>query len=314
MHEDQNEQPVRDSTSYNWSDDEVSRARARYLSLSFSFSPGQVPSELLTRAVAWIRLSRGKRRRIQICLCSRARRYFPSSPSSPLLLPLPRRARNFFPSFLSYLYLQPSSRGFLLTSSPWCTEKKASGKVREKRFFGKKYSRKKASVVKKVLGERIPGKKVFGKKVPGKKLPRKKALMKKGPRKKVSEKAFAVKGMPGKFTNGNWTIFFFISWSHPATPHTPKDTQRSPTRSHAGKSFGLKFIPDQSDLFRFIPKSVPCQSEPIWVNGKKIFNLGWCKSVKNQYVSIRVNPRFLILTKIQSDLIRLDSNQSKRSS
>ena len=42
---------------------------------------------------------------------------------------------------------------------------------------------------------------------------------------------------------------------------------------YAGKRFGLKFIPNQSDLFRFISKSVPSQSEPIWVNPKKNFNL-----------------------------------------
>ena len=37
-----------------------------------------------------------------------------------------------------------------------------------------------------------------------------------------------------------------------------------------GNSFGLKFIPNQSDLFRFISKSV---SELIRVNPKKVFNL-----------------------------------------
>ena len=40
-----------------------------------------------------------------------------------------------------------------------------------------------------------------------------------------------------------------------------------------GKRFGLKFIPNQSDSFRFIPKSVSRQSELIRVNPKKVFNL-----------------------------------------
>ena len=39
---------------------------------------------------------------------------------------------------------------------------------------------------------------------------------------------------------------------------------------HPGKSFGLKFIPNQSDLFRNL---FPRQSELIRVNPKKIFNL-----------------------------------------
>ena len=46
---------------------------------------------------------------------------------------------------------------------------------------------------------------------------------------------------------------------------------------HPGKTFGLKFIPNQSDLFRFISKSIPSQFELIWVNPKKNFNLVWCK-------------------------------------
>ena len=50
------------------------------------------------------------------------------------------------------------------------------------------------------------------------------------------------------------------------------------------KSFGLKFIPNQSDLFRNL---FPRQSELIRVNPKKVFNLVWCNSVKNQSVSIR---------------------------
>ena len=58
-----------------------------------------------------------------------------------------------------------------------------------------------------------------------------------------------------------------------------------------GKSFGLKFIPNQSDLFRNL---FPRQSELIRVNPKKVFNLVWCNSVKNQSVSIRVNPRLWI--------------------
>ena len=79
--------------------------------------------------------------------------------------------------------------------------------------------------------------------------------------------------------------------------------------NYPGKSFGLKFIPNQSDSFRFIPKSV---SAPIRVNPKKLFNLVWCNSVQNQSVSIRVNPRFLILTKIQSESIRLNPRLSIR--
>ena len=58
-----------------------------------------------------------------------------------------------------------------------------------------------------------------------------------------------------------------------------------------GKSFGLKFIPNQSDFFRNL---FPRQSELIRVNPKKVFNLISCNSVKNQSVSIRVNPRFWI--------------------
>ena len=50
------------------------------------------------------------------------------------------------------------------------------------------------------------------------------------------------------------------------------------------KSFGLKFIPNQSDLFRNL---FPRQSELIRVNPKKVFNLVWCNSVKNQSESIR---------------------------
>ena len=51
-----------------------------------------------------------------------------------------------------------------------------------------------------------------------------------------------------------------------------------------GKSFGLKFISNQSDLFRNL---FPRQSELIRVNPKKVFNLVWCNSVKNQSESIR---------------------------
>ena len=59
---------------------------------------------------------------------------------------------------------------------------------------------------------------------------------------------------------------------------------------HPGKSFGWKFIPNQSGLFRNL---FPRQSKLIRVNTKKVFNLVWCNSVKNQSVSIRVNPRLL---------------------
>ena len=61
--------------------------------------------------------------------------------------------------------------------------------------------------------------------------------------------------------------------------------------NHPGKSFGLKFIPNQSDLFRNL---FPRQSELIRVNPRKVFNLVWCNSVKNQSVSIWVNPRLWI--------------------
>ena len=48
------------------------------------------------------------------------------------------------------------------------------------------------------------------------------------------------------------------------------------------------------------------QSELIGVNPKKVFNLVWCSSFKNQSVSIWINPKFLILTKNQSESIRLN--------
>ena len=60
---------------------------------------------------------------------------------------------------------------------------------------------------------------------------------------------------------------------------------------HPGISFGLKFIPNQSDLFRNL---FPRRSELIRVNPKKVFNLVRCNSVKNQSVSIPVNPRLWI--------------------
>ena len=47
---------------------------------------------------------------------------------------------------------------------------------------------------------------------------------------------------------------------------------------YPGKSVGMKFIPNRSDLFRNL---YPSQSEPIRVNPKKMFNLVWCKSVDN---------------------------------
>ena len=62
-----------------------------------------------------------------------------------------------------------------------------------------------------------------------------------------------------------------------------------------GKSCGLKFIPNQSYLFRFIPKS---ESAPIQKKISRLIQIG--KKL------IRLNPRFLILTKIQSDLIELN--------
>ena len=64
-----------------------------------------------------------------------------------------------------------------------------------------------------------------------------------------------------------------------------------------------------SDSFRNL---YPHQSKLIRVNPKKVFNFVWCNSAKNQSVSIRVNPRFLILTKIQSDTS--NPNESERSS
>ena len=75
-------------------------------------------------------------------------------------------------------------------------------------------------------------------------------------------------------------------------PHFGAFGPKTPTRGLCpGKSFGLKFIPNQSDLFRNL---FPRQSELIRVNPKKVFNLVWCNSVKNQSVSIRVNPRLWI--------------------
>ena len=62
-------------------------------------------------------------------------------------------------------------------------------------------------------------------------------------------------------------------------------------RPYPVKGFGLKFIPNQSDLFRNL---FPRQSELIRVIAKKVFNLVWCNSVKNQSVSIWVNPRLWI--------------------
>ena len=58
-----------------------------------------------------------------------------------------------------------------------------------------------------------------------------------------------------------------------------------------------------SDSFRNL---FPRQSELIRVNPKKVFNLVWCNSIKNQSISIRINPRFLILIEIQSESIRLN--------
>ena len=58
-----------------------------------------------------------------------------------------------------------------------------------------------------------------------------------------------------------------------------------------GESFGLTFIPNQSDLFRNLYWS---QSEFISLNPKKVFNLVWCKSIKNLSDFIRVNPKLWI--------------------
>ena len=70
-------------------------------------------------------------------------------------------------------------------------------------------------------------------------------------------------------------------------------------------------IPDKlrieihSEPIRFIPiHSEICLKSTHLSQSKKKINLVWCKSVKNQFDSIRVNPTFLILTKIHSDLIR----------
>ena len=59
----------------------------------------------------------------------------------------------------------------------------------------------------------------------------------------------------------------------------------------SGESFGLKFIPNQSDLFRNL---YPSQSKFIRVNPKKVFVLVRWKSVENLSDLIRVNPRLWI--------------------
>ena len=51
-----------------------------------------------------------------------------------------------------------------------------------------------------------------------------------------------------------------------------------------GKSFGLKFIPNQSDLFRNL---YPSQSEVTRVNLIKVSNLVGCKSVEHLFELIR---------------------------
>ena len=67
------------------------------------------------------------------------------------------------------------------------------------------------------------------------------------------------------------------------------------------KSFGLKFIPNQSHLFRNL---FPRQSELIRVNPRKVFN----QSIKNQSVSIRVTPRHQSFNPNESEvgILRID--------
>ena len=51
--------------------------------------------------------------------------------------------------------------------------------------------------------------------------------------------------------------------------------------SYLGKSFGLKFIPRQSDSFDSFRNLFPRQSELIRINPKKVVNLVWCNPVTN---------------------------------
>ena len=63
-----------------------------------------------------------------------------------------------------------------------------------------------------------------------------------------------------------------------------------------GESVGLKFIPSQSELFRFIPIT-------IRTNPKNVLYLFWWKAVKNQSDFIGNNPR----PSFQSRLIRINA-------
>ena len=55
-----------------------------------------------------------------------------------------------------------------------------------------------------------------------------------------------------------------------------------------GESIGLKFIPSQSELFRYL---YPSQCESFRTNSKNFFYLVWWKTVKNQSDLIRLIPR-----------------------
>ena len=102
---------------------------------------------------------------------------------------------------------------------------------------------------------------------------------------------------------------------------------------HPGESIGLKFIPSQSELFRFIPISVsdpmriiPNQSEKRFVyrlmnNGQKTIRLNPINSepsfrmIPNQSetkFSIQINPNRSQLGLIQTEFsIRINPNESK---
>ena len=108
-----------------------------------------------------------------------------------------------------------------------------------------------------------------------------------------------------QISDGNWVCKFF-RWFIKKKSRTPRPLLIS---RYPGKIFVLKFIPNQSDLFRNL---YPSQFEPIRVNPKKKFNLVWCKSVENLSDLIRVNPnkseQFLNPDESEVGIIRTDSD------
>ena len=65
--------------------------------------------------------------------------------------------------------------------------------------------------------------------------------------------------------------------------------------NNSGERIGFKFIPSQSELFRFIPIFV---SEPMRIIQNNVLYLVWWKTVKNQSDLIQLIPRY------QSERIR----------